>query len=286
MRIAIYGSRSHECGPAPLKDLMIWLDSQNVEAVMHRKLYNYLLHYDAKSLKCVVRVVDDGDFGADLALSLGGDGTFLRTAAWLGDKGIPALGINTGHLGYLTGMSLAELSRTDLRGLFDPLKFRIEHRALLAVDAPALARPYALNEVTIVKCEGASLINARCEVDGHYLADYRADGVIVATPTGSTAYNLSVGGPILSPSTPAVAIAPIAAHTLTMRPLVLPDESELRFAVRSRAGKFRLTIDGRHLTLPEDTEVKISKAPFSLPVIIKTGHFFTETLRSKLNWNV
>lgn len=264
---------------------MLWLGSQSAEVVMHRKLYSYLLHYDALALKCVTRVVDEGDFDADLALSLGGDGTFLRTAAWLGDKGIPVLGINTGHLGYLTGMSLAELSQTDLRSLFDPMKFRIEPRALLSVDSPALTKPYALNEVTIVKCEGASLIDARCEVDGNYLADYRADGVIVATPTGSTAYNLSVGGPILAPSTPAVVIAPIAAHTLTMRPLVLPDDSVLRFIVSSRAGKFRITADGRPLTLPEDSEVVISKAPFSLPVIVKSGHFFSETLRSKLNWN-
>lgn len=283
MRLAIYGSR-HQDGFIPrIADFLGEVAAAGHTAVMHAKLYRYLLHAVPASLACVTRVTDTPDFAADFAVSLGGDGTFLRTAAWVAEKEIPVIGVNTGHLGFLASFDIDGLRHITAR--LESGDFAVESRSLIKVEAPGVQGwPYALNEVTLAKAESASMIHVEARIDGVELADYRADGLIVATPTGSTAYNLSVGGPIVQPGSPVLVLSPIAAHSLSMRPLVVNDASRLDFICRGRSPRFRLSIDGRASALPLETPVRITRAPFCLRAIHTAGHNFADTLRSKLLW--
>ncbi len=283
MQFAIYGSRHQDEFVGSIAAFLEALDREGHTVVMHGKLYRYLLPVAAGSLRCVRRVTEGPDFTADYAVSLGGDGTFLRTASWIGDKEIPVIGVNTGHLGFL-----ASLGASDLPGLAHVLEsggFVQERRSLVHVCAEGLqGSPYALNEVTITKAETASMIHVGATIDGIPLADYRADGLIVATPTGSTAYNLSVGGPIVQPGAPVLVLSPIAAHSLSMRPLVISDSSRLELHCSGRASLMRLSLDGRTTQLPLDTAVTITRAGFDLLAVQAQGHNFADTLRSKLQW--
>lgn len=284
MRLAIYGSRRQEPYIDTLADFLLLLGKRGVDVVMHPKLYNYLLHFIPASMGCVRRVTDAFDFEADVAVSIGGDGTFLRTAMWVSDKEIPIVGVNTGHLGYLSSLGVDELS--SLPGLLAAGDaFYVESRGLLEVVSPELATwPYALNEVAITKGDKSSMLVARTLIDGVPLADYRADGLLVATPTGSTAYNLSVGGPIVQPTAPVTVISPIAAHSLSMRPLVVSDRSVLTVTVSSRGSHFRVSLDGRSVPLDVGTELCVRRAPFDVKVLQRRGHNFARTLRDKLAW--
>jgi len=216
---------------------------------------------------------------ADLAIAIGGDGAFLKTAAWVGGSGIPVAGINTGHLGFLAAFSFDrpdELERHLMGG-----DFTTTQRSLLEVETPAGVF-HALNEAAITRGENASMVTVDTEINGHHSLTYKGDGLIIATPTGSTAYNLSVGGPILDPSVSGWVISPIATHSLAVRPLVINDSVLLTATVNLRAQTFRLTIDGRSLSLPAGCRLQLRKAPFSLNVVTLPGHTFTDTLRSKL----
>lgn len=232
-----------------------------------------------------VTVVPSGtDFHADVAVSIGGDGTFLRTVQWVGRRRIPILGINTGHLGYLADLTLDE-ALADPRPV--PADFKVEDRALLQVCSdrlPADFWPFALNEVAILKQDTASMITVNTGVGGYPLASYLADGLIISTPTGSTGYNLSVGGPIVEPSAPVTVISPVAPHSLTLRPLVVFADTFIDTVTTSRAESFLLSLDGRSVCLPNETAIRISRAPFTVPVIQRAKHHFAATLREKLLW--
>ena len=283
MHFAIYGSRHQDEFIGVIADFLRCLARDGHTVVMHGKLYRYLLHEAPTALECVRRVTDGPDFTADYAVSLGGDGTFLRTAAWIGDKGIPVVGVNTGHLGFLASLGAGDLSR--LPAMLASGDFVTERRSLVRVSAEGLAGwPYAVNEVTLTRAESASMIHVHATIDSVPLADYRADGLIVATPTGSTAYNLSVGGPIVQPGAPVLVLSPIAAHSLSMRPLVVADTSALSLRCSGRGSAMRLSLDGRAVQLPMDTAVTIERAPFSLLAIHAPGHDFADTLRRKLQW--
>lgn len=286
MRIAAYGnSRQYEYAHA-LGSFFQLLHKGGAEIVMHAKLYKTLVREVAVMLGGVTRVVDDGeDFNADLALSFGGDGSILRTAMWVGSKEIPILGINTGHLGFLAAASINELpevAREVLSGQFNTVR-----RSLLQVVSPQIATwPYALNEVAFSKDESASMIEAEICIDSEMLATLRADGLIVSTPTGSTAYNLSVGGPIVEPTAPVRVIAPVAAHALGMRPLVVSEHKKVKVRVQGRTRNFRLALDGRFISLPVGTDVEIDLAPFGVHLVRRRGHEFFTTLRDKLFWSL
>ena len=286
MVIAIYGSRRQDPYLDTLTSFFEQLKCRHIDVVMHSKLYNYLEPLIAPgALDCVAAVSDDGDsaFEADLAVSIGGDGTFLRTAMWVAGRDIPIVGVNTGHLGYLSAIPVGRL--TSLLQMIEDGAFRAEHRSLLQVVEPQLKIwPYALNEVAVTKCDRSSMIVARTLVDGSSLADYKADGLIVATPTGSTAYNLSVGGPIVQPAAPVMVLSPIAAHSLSMRPLVISDESEISITVNCRKSHFRLSLDGRSVLLDEGTTVVMRRAPFVITALQLAEHDFASTLRDKLSW--
>ena len=283
MKIAIYGSRHQDAYLDILRDFLLQLARENAEVVMHPKLYNYLIRCIPGAMASVRRVMEQLDCNVDLALSIGGDGTFLRTVQWTDSRPLPILGVNTGHLGFLTAIGIDELPQ-----LLDEYRagaFISEQRSLLQVVEPQLPFcRYALNEITVAKDANASMIRACTHVGGHRLCDYRADGLIVATPTGSTAYAMSVGGPIIAPDTPAFVLAPIAAHSLSMRPLVVGDASRIDIEVQGRADRFRLSVDGRSVSLAMGTGISVVKAPYTVSVLRHRDRGFAAVLNSKLGW--
>lgn len=287
MKVAIYGNMYQEDYLNHLSDFLDALSHSGIKVEIESRFYNYLTRVLPGELP-VDGVIVGSDFDADMAISIGGDGTFLRTARWVGDKQIPILGINTGHLGYL-----ADITVDDLIPAVDDLKnglYKIENRSLIEVISTRKEAivdwNYALNEVAIIKQDTASMIEVETMVNDVELATYKGDGLIVSTPTGSTGYNLSVGGPIVEPTAPNWIISPIAAHSLTMRPLVVSDSRELTITTNSRATNYRVSLDGRSVTLPVGSTIKLRKAPFVVKVVQRMKHNFGDTLRNKLLWGV
>lgn len=216
---------------------------------------------------------------ADVAVAIGGDGAFLKTAAWVGEAGIPVAGINTGHLGFLAAFSFDRPHQ-----IFENLltgDYLVEPRSVIEVETPKGVY-HALNEVAVTRGEHASMVTVETDINTHHSLTYKGDGLIVATPTGSTAYNLSVGGPILDPELGAWVLSPIAAHSLSVRPLVISDKSSLRLRVSLRASCYNLAIDGKSYSMPADSELLVRRAPFPVNVVTLASHPFTDTLRSKL----
>ena len=285
MRIAIYGSRRQYGAFETVAGFLNTLASRGDTVVMHRKVYSHLLESIHEALSVVDTVTDTPDFSADLALSLGGDGTFLRTAMWVGDKEIPIVGVNTGHLGYLAALSIEQLP--ELMQLIANDMLRIERRSLIEVVEPKLPKEvgaFALNEVAITKDESSSMIEARVSVGNLPLAEYRADGLIISTPTGSTAYNLSVGGPIVQPTLDVCVISPVAAHSLSMRPLVIDGGAPVTIVPEGRASHVRIALDGRSTLLDVGSPVVLARAPFKVLVMQASGHTFADIIRQKLHW--
>ncbi len=286
MRIAVFGNRYQEAHIEELSTLFDLMSRHNVWVEMEESFYNYLCSV-LTSPPEVNDLIKGDDFNAAIALSIGGDGTFLRTAQRVGEKEIPILGINTGHLGYLADVTVNE-ANDKLQNLLDG-KYHVESRTMIAVNSPDAKLDlwrYALNEVAILKEDTSSMIEMEAMVDDSHLATYLADGLIVSTPTGSTGYNLSVGGPIVAPSAPVWAISPVAAHSLTMRPLIVADDSVISVTTRSRSETYRISLDGRSQTLPVGTTIEMRRAPFVTRVIQRLDHRFTDTLRSKLLWGI
>ncbi len=233
-------------------------------------------------------LIEDCNFNADVALSVGGDGTFLNTAQHVGDKNIPILGINTGKLGFLADVAINEIETV----LTDILKrnFTIEERSVLEVSASNNAfkgSPFALNEVAVLKQDLSSMISIEAFVGGEYFHTYRADGLIVSTPTGSTAYSLSVGGPILVPQARNLIVAPVASHSLNVRPLIIPDSWDVHLKMFSRSHSYLISLDGRSQIMSEQTELFIKRANHTIKIIKPSGnHTFFNTLKNKLMWGI
>lgn len=219
-----------------------------------------------------------------LAISIGGDGTFLTTANLLAGSDIPVMGINAGHLGYLSATDIT--TADSLAEKIAAGDFITSPHTLISVesDAPLPPRPYALNEVAFLKLDNASMITINTAVNGCELASYSGDGLIISTPTGSTGYNLSVGGPIISPRAADWVISPIAPHSLSMRPLVVPDNVTLTITASARTASMQLAIDGRSTPLPVASRFTLRKAPFAINVAYFRDYTFIDTLRHKLHW--
>jgi len=222
---------------------------------------------------------------ADFAISIGGDGTFLKTAQLVGHKHMPIIGINTGRLGFIS-----DILPQDASAFFSNIaanNYKVEERSLLTVNTKGQnlnSNPCALNEVAILKHDNSSMISITTYVDGNYLATYQADGLIISTPTGSTGYSLSVGGPIISPDSKSVVISPIAAHSLSVRPFILNDDVKITMKVQSRSHNYMIAIDGRSESLDENTEIEIAAAPYKIKIVRPANHSFYDTLRNKLLW--
>lgn len=223
----------------------------------------------------------------DFLFSIGGDGTLLETVKIIKDSGVPVLGINTGRLGFL-----ASINRDDIDNAIDMIaaeKFRLDQRSLINLDtADGLFDdlPYALNEITVHKKDSSSMITIHAYLNETYLNSYWADGLIVATPTGSTAYSMSCGGPIMVPGSLNFIITPIAPHNLNVRPVVIPDNGLLRLRVEGRGRQFLASLDARSRSIDAETEMVISKAPFLFNLVQLENANFLDTIRNKLMWGM
>ncbi len=284
MRFALFGNTYQAKKSLHAEQLFSLLERHKAELCICREFHDFLTR-DVRLPLPRLELFDDDRFQADMVISLGGDGTFLKAASRVGDKGIPILGINTGRLGFL-----ADISPEEMEDTFDELydhRYRIEERSVLQLrcNDPRLTRePYALNEIAVLKRDSSSMITIRASVGGMPLATYQADGLIVATPTGSTAYSLSVGGPIIAPDSKTIALTPVAPHSLNIRPIVICDDREITLDVESRSHNFLVAIDGRSESCRETTRLTIAKAAHTIKVVKRVNHRFFDTLRNKMMW--
>lgn len=281
-RVVIYGNRRPGDRADDVRRLIVTLVFDCEQVNVHAKLYDYLTVTLGLSLPDAVQRVERCPENATLAISIGGDGTFLRTVGWTIRHSVPVLGINTGHLGYLTAMTLDE-ALEDIERIVK-MDFREQEVSMLDVTTDAVNEPLppALNEVVLAKEDSASMITADARLDGSALAHYQADGLIVSTPTGSTAYNLSVGGPIVQPTARVMVISPIAAHSLTLRPLVVDDGSIIEVEVSGRGRHVRLAIDGRTYSLPMGAKVRIAKSARVAKILLPHNRDFAGIIGTKL----
>lgn len=218
----------------------------------------------------------------DFALSLGGDGTFLRVGRLVKEYEKPIWGINIGRLGFLTDTDIIGASKL-LPKLFDD-KYKIEKRTMLNVVVDGICQGQVVNELAIMKRETGSMISIETYLNDEFLANYEADGLLVATPTGSTAYSLSAGGPILMPSSEAIVLTPIAPHTLTMRPLIASDNSRIRMTPNSRKDSFLISLDGQTFIAPNRSNIEVSKDEHKLNILHIGNRSFVDNIREKLMW--
>lgn len=282
MRIGIFGNE-YQRKDQTIKIFDI-LHEYNVQIFIQKDFYEYLSScLDSKY--AIAGIIEDENFLLDMAFSIGGDGTFLKTASLIGDRDIPILGINTGRLGFLADIAEDDIEPT----LIDIMshKYCIEERTQLTIavgEGDFEAYKCALNEVAILKQDSASMLTIDAYINDEYLTTYQSDGLIIATPTGSTAYSLSVGGPIMTPNASNFILAAIAPHSLTARPLVVEDDAVLRFDIKSRNDNFLISMDGRSEILATGTTIRVKKANYSLKVVKRVGHTFYATLRDKLMW--
>ena len=281
-KIVIFGNNFQQNDDATkVLSLIEYLRQRGLEVAVEQDYLRYL-NDDAASSLASFDVSDVPE--SDMALSLGGDGTFLTTAMWVSRQGMPILGLNLGHLGYLTAGRLDETSNV----LDDVLSgnYRIEERTMLQVecDAVEIPHPWALNEIAILRHDTSSMLDMETRLRSHELTTYRGDGLIISTPTGSTAYNMSVGGPILEPTTSCLVLSPISPHSLTMRPLVVRDDSEIAVRTYSRASQYEVSIDGEVTLCPTGSMLIIKRAPYCARVVQRLGNNFASTLRQKLLW--
>lgn len=283
--VSFYGSRQQEGHISAIWSLILKLKEKGITVSLERKLADVLSSCRYRPSIHGIGTCSKIPSDCDLAISVGGDGTFLRTARWLDGREIPVMGINTGHLGFLAENSSSDID--EILSIITSGKAPIERRLVLRCEFTTHSgvneTAYALNEAAFLK-GAASMIDIEVNLDGFHLASYRADGLIMSTPTGSTAYNLSVGGPIIAPTLQCIVLSPIAPHTLTLRPVVVSANSSVIATVSSREPIFRLSVDGKAADVACGSAVKISKAQFEVLTVRRPGENFASTLRSKLLW--
>lgn len=284
MKVGVFGSEYQAEKQNVIKRLFEKLRQQESEIYIDSRFYSFLtdgLDYEPP----VTGILIGDEFDLDVALSIGGDGTFLRTVARVNKQDIPILGINTGRLGFL-----ADISSNEIEDALDELfknYYRIEERTLLRLyteNHSFQGYNYALNEIAVLKRDTSSMITIHTFLDDEYLTSYQADGLVIATPTGSTAYSMSVNGPIILPKSSNVVLSPVAPHSLNVRPLVIPDSYTIKLRVESRNEYFLIALDGRSEIFPAGIELKISKADYTAKVVKRYNHTFYQTLREKLMW--
>lgn len=280
MTIAIFGNTFKDDTVNVVTHILEFMKAHDVKVLLSRELRDVLSLRDQYG-----PFTEETTEVVDFALSVGGDGTFLNTAAQVAGCNIPILGINLGRLGFL-----ADVRTTDVYAVCEQLvnnDYTIEQRAQLEVKASKggyITYPFALNEVAVMKQGLSSMIEVETWVNGEHLHTYEADGLLVCTPTGSTAYNLSVGGPLLEPNTKAIILAPIATHSLNVRPLVVPDDWKIDLKIKSRNQEYLISVDGRSQTMREDMTLHIEKACKTIKLVQLGKNSFLQSLKDKLNW--
>ena len=288
MRIAIYSRGIENNQFKDIELLLDILDKHNVEPVFFQDFFNQF--YSAIKLKGKYSTFNssaDMDLSIDCLISLGGDGTLLDTVTLVKDTGIPVLGVNYGRLGFL-----ANIGKEEMQGAFDALverKYVLDKRTLIHLDSniPLFAEtPYALNEFSIHKKDTSPMIKIHTYLNGEFLNTYWADGIIVATPTGSTGYSLSCNGPVVFPDSASFVITPVSPHNLNIRPIVVPDNTIVSFEVEGRTDGFLCTLDSRREIAPKEIQMAIKKESFGINLIRLNENNFLQTLRNKLSWGL
>lgn len=284
LRFSLFGNEYQPKKSAALHNILTYLHNKRAEIYIDRAFYSFLATGHYAGLE-VSGVFDSNNFDADYVISLGGDGTFLKAATRVGPKQTPIIGVNMGRLGFLADVlpSEAELA---LDAIYSG-QYTIENHTAIMVQTEGeliVGCPYALNDIAVLKRDNASMISIHTSINGQHLVTYQADGLIVATPTGSTAYSLSNGGPIIVPQTGSLCLTPVAPHSLSIRPIVLSDDSVVTLRVESRSHNFLIAIDGRSEKLVESTTVTIRKAPFPVRIVKHNGQRYFASLREKMMW--
>lgn len=287
MKVAVFGTSVSESFLPVLNDFFGFLEKNRIEVQLFRPFYDFLLQEMNLQVyySSLFNSPSDFDVSNKFIFSVGGDGTFLHSVVNIQNFDIPVVGVNSGRLGFLADISQDQVNSA-LTDIFSN-RYSVIERALLKVEfmgRESIDFNYALNELAVLKTDSSSMINITAWCDNQLLNNYWADGLIIATPTGSTAYSLSVGGPILTPDSENFVITPLAPHNLTIRPIVVPDIYELKLKVEGRGNTYLASLDYHSVAVDFDTILKIRKANVTLKTLQLPDQTFFNTLRNKLMW--
>lgn len=287
IRFAIFGNVYQRKKSQAIFKLIAILQRYDAEIYVDRPFYEFITegqHMDVK----VDGIFDGDDFNVDYAISMGGDGTLLKTAARVHSKDTPIIGINIGRLGFLADVVPSEIE-TAISDIYAG-NYRVDEHSVIKIetsgDEKLESGPFALNDIAILKRDNASMISIRASINGEYVTTYQADGLIVTTPTGSTAYNLSNGGPIIAPGTGTLCLTAVAPHSLNIRPIVVPDTSVISLKVESRSHSVLVAVDGKSTSLHDAMEMRILKAEHNVRIIRFSNRKYYSTLREKMMWGL
>lgn len=286
LRFALFGDTYQEHKSAHVTHLLEILRRRKAQICISNEFYDFLRNHTKADLSGL-EVFEENNFSADMVLSIGGDGTFLKAASRVGKKEIPILGINTGRLGFL-----ADVLPDQMEDAFDEIyqgNYLAEPRRVLKLTCNGhvlKGYPYGLNEIAVLKRDTSSMITIHAYINGEPLNVYQADGLVISTPTGSTGYSLSVGGPILVPQSGTISLTAVAPHSLNVRPIVIRDDWEITLDVESRSHNFLIAVDGRSETCREGTRLTIKRADYYVRIVKRCHHSFFNTLREKMMWGM
>lgn len=288
MKVAIFGQFYHKNSESIIETLLDILQTKDIKVLIEKHFFALIkeereIHFSKGDFKTYTEL----DNSYDLVISIGGDGTFLRAITFVRDLAIPIVGINTGRLGFLATIPKGKIEKAIdeiLKG-----EYRISERSLLTITTTDKHKSltelnFALNEIAVSRKNTTSMISVETHLNDEYLTSYWADGLIISTPTGSTGYSLSCGGPVITPDANNFVLTPIAPHNLSARPLVIPDSTEIRLKVSGREDNYLVSLDSRIATLKNDTIITIKKASFTVKMIELKEKSFLNTLRKKLLW--
>lgn len=286
MKIAVHGKKFDSEASVAIQTVFDVLFKHNVEVVISESFKKIVF---ARGIEPEVNTFKKGDnlSGCDAFFSLGGDGTLLDSITYIGNKGVPILGVNTGRLGFLATTSKENIEQAIIEVLKGQYQF--DNRSLISLETDDKlfnGNNFALNDFAILKKDTSSMIVVNAYIDGEFLNSYWADGIIVATPTGSTGYSISCGGPLVLPHSKNFIITPVSPHNLTVRPIVVPDSVELSFSIEGRTNNYLVALDSRLETVDDSVNLKVKKAPFEVKLIQLSDNNYFKTLRQKLNWGL
>lgn len=284
LRFAIFGNEYQRRKSASAQQLLECLSRRQAVVYIEEGFCRFLS--ESQHVKAdIAGTFRELDFDIDYVISMGGDGTLLKAASKVGARSVPIIGINMGRLGYL-----ADVPATDIEEAIERLysgDYVTENHSVIeatAMRGSLSGCPRALNDIAVLKQDNASMITIHARIDGEELITYQADGLIISTPTGSTAYSLSNGGPIIMPATDVLCLTPVAPHSLSVRPIVVPAKAEITLTVESRSHNYLVAIDGRSEKLPERTTLRIRRAPYEVKIVKRHGGGYITTLRGKMMW--
>ena len=288
MKIAIFGQFYQNTTSPIIEKLFSFLNDNSVISVVFEEFLNILSEEKLISKNYpTFNSHQDLDASFDMLISVGGDGTFLKAATLVRDSNIPILGINAGRLGFLANVQQENIALF-LQMVLDK-KYTISKRTLLSLHCTETVESlqdlnFAMNEVTVSRKDTTSMITIETYLNGEYLNSYWADGLIISTPTGSTGYSMSCGGPIVAPDAKCLVITPIAPHNLNARPLVIPDDTEVKLKISGREENYLISLDSRLISVKNEAILTIKKTPFKINMVEITEETFLKTLRNKLLW--